>query len=358
MESLTRSASRLLLSDPHGNGHPAPLVGRAGILGLGSYAPERVLTNLDLEKMVETSDEWIVTRTGIRERRIAAPGEKTSDLGCQAAVRALQDAGLDAADLDLIIVSTVTGDFAFPSTSSIIQDRIGATRAAAFDLAAGCSGFIYGLATGAQFIQTGLYRHVLVIGAETLSRITNWRDRGTCVLFGDGAGAAVLGPAAEGEGFLSFDLGSDGSGAELLAVDPGGWGHPLTTGTDCELQCSIRMTGTEVFKFAVKVIEESTLRALDRAGLTVNDIDCLVPHQANIRIIDAATKRLGMPEGRVFNNVERYGNTSAASIPLALDEARQAGRVRPGDTLALVGFGAGLSWASCILNWTGSRRRG
>jgi 3-oxoacyl-[acyl-carrier-protein] synthase-3 len=352
MELSTRSASRLLARPLAGA--PASLgLQPAGIVGLGSYAPERVLTNQDLEAMVETSHDWIVSRTGIVERRIAAPQEKTSDLAVRAAERALADAGLLASDLDLIIVATVTGDCVFPATSSIVQDRLGAGSAGAFDLAAGCSGFIYALAVGAQFVQTGMYRNVLVVGAETLSRITNWRDRSTCVLFGDGAGAAVLGPVAPGRGFLSFDLGSDGSGAELLAVEPGGWGHPLTTGDEAELAHSIRMSGAEVFKFAVKVVEESTRRVLEQAGATVDEIDCFVPHQANSRIIDAAARRLGLPEERVFSNVQRYGNTSAASIPLALDEARAEGRLRPGDTLALVGFGAGLSWASCLLNWSG-----
>jgi 3-oxoacyl-[acyl-carrier-protein] synthase-3 len=353
MESSTRSASRLH-TDSSANGARAAGLLPAGILGLGSYAPERVLTNRDLETMVETSDEWIVSRTGISERRIAHPEERTSDLCLHAAHRALADARLDPADVELVIVATVTPDYVFPATSSLIQDRLGARKAAAFDLAAGCSGFIYALAAGAQFVRTGMYRNVLVVGAETLSRITNWRDRATCVLFGDGAGAAVLGPVGEGQGILSFDLGSDGSGAELLAVDPGGWGHPLATGSEQELVHSIRMNGPEVFKFAVRIIEESTRRALSAAGLGIDDVGCLVAHQANIRIIDAAAKRLGLREDRLFNNVQRYGNTSAASIPLALVEACEEGRIRVGDTVVLVGFGAGLSWASCVVKWTGA----
>lgn len=352
MESSTRSASKLLSEvRANGTGHPAMIP--AGILGVGSFAPERVLSNQHLEEIVETSDDWIVTRTGIRQRRIASPGETTADLATAASRAALRDAAVDPAEIDLVIVATVTGDQPFPAVSNLVQHRVGATRAAAFDLAAGCSGFIYALATGAQFIQTGLYRHVLVVGAESLSRITNWQDRATCVLFGDGAGAAVLGRVGEGEGFLSFDLGSDGGGADMLSVVPGGFGHPLTTGSDAQQVNSIRMAGGEVFKFAVKVIEESTMRALDRAGLTVADIDLVVPHQANNRIIEAAAKRLGVDVGKMYSNVERYGNTSAASIPIALDEARAEGKVRPGDTLALVGFGAGLSWASCIVKWTG-----
>lgn len=357
MESSTRSASRLLAA-PERSPAARPAARPAGMIGLGSYVPERILTNADLEAIVETSSEWIVTRTGILERRIADPAQMCSDLATRAAERALYDAGLEGGEIDLVIVATVTGDYPFPSTSSIVQDRIGAIRAGAFDLAAGCSGFIYALATGAQFIQSGLYRNVLVVGAEILSRIVNWRDRATCVLFGDGAGAAVLSPVEEGDGILSFDLGSDGSGAGLLVVEAGGWGHPLTTGDEEELHQSIQMAGSEVFKFAVRVIEDSTMRALDRAGLTPADIDCFVPHQANSRIIDAAAKRLGLDERRVFSNVQRYGNTSAASIPLAMDEARQQGEFQPGDTLALVGFGAGLTWASCIMNWTGSGRSG
>jgi 3-oxoacyl-[acyl-carrier-protein] synthase-3 len=338
-----------LLGDP-----PARGLVPAGIIGLGSYAPERVLTNRDLEQIVETSDEWIVTRTGISERRIAAPGETTADLSLRAAARALADSGVAPADIDLVIVATTTADAPFPATASLVQHGLGLTRAGGFDLAAACSGFIYGLAVGAQFVETGLYRHVLVVGAERLSSITNWRDRSTCVLFGDGAGAAVLGPVGEGEGFLSFDLGSDGSGAESLMVQGGGYGHPLVTGSEEELPSSIYMAGGEVFKFAVRVAEESTQRVLQRAGMGVEDIDLFVPHQANIRIIDAAAKRLGLPEERVFANVARYGNTSAASIPLALDEARSEGRLRPGQTVALVGVGAGLTWASCIMRWTSS----
>lgn len=351
MESSTRSTTALL-SEPAPVQGAAGLLRPAGILGLGSYAPERVLTNTDLEQIVDTSDEWIVTRTGISERRIAAEGESTADLSCRAAARALEDAGVRPEEIDLVIVATVTGDYLFPATASVVQDRLGCKKAAAFDQAAGCSGFIYALATAAQFVQTGLYRYVLVVGAERISAITNWRDRSTCVLFGDGAGAAVVGPVGSGEGFLSFDLGSDGSGAEMLIVEKGGWGHPLTTGSHEAIDRSIRMAGGEVFKFAVKVVGESTERALQRAGLAVADIDLFVPHQANIRIIDAAAKRLGIDESRVYSNVHKYGNTSAASIPLALDEARGEGRLRPGDTLALVGFGAGLSWASCIVTWT------
>jgi 3-oxoacyl-[acyl-carrier-protein] synthase-3 len=323
-----------------------------GIFGIGSRVPERVLTNADIEKLVETSDEWIVTRTGISERRIAAEGEATSDLATGAAVQALEHAGVSPMDVDLVIVATITPDMPFPAVSNLVQDRIGARRAAAFDLSAGCSGFIYGLATAAQFIQSGLYRHVLVVGADVLSRVVDWKDRSTCVLFGDGAGAAVLGPVAAGEGMLSFDLGSDGSGAELLCVQAGGSRLPASAATIEAMQHTIRMNGSEVFKFAVRAIEESTRRALDRAGLTTADLDCFIAHQANLRILDAAAKRLELPPEIVFNNVHKYGNTSAASVPIAMVEALAEGRIRVGDTLALVGFGAGLSWASTILTWT------
>jgi 3-oxoacyl-[acyl-carrier-protein] synthase-3 len=330
--------------------HPSFLA--AGICGIGAYVPEKILTNADLERLVETSDEWIVTRTGISERRIVGAGQATSDLATEAARRALAHAGVAAGDLDLIIVATITPDMPFPGVSNLVQDRIGARRAAAFDLGAGCSGFIYGLATGAQFIASGLYRHVLVVGADALSRMVNWNDRSTCVLFGDGAGAAVLGAVPSGSGLLSIDLGSDGSGAEMLCVEAGGSRLPATRETVETGLHTIRMNGAEVFKFAVRIIEESTRRALDRAGLSTADIDCFIAHQANIRILDAAAKRLELPADRVFNNVSKYGNTSAASVPIAMVEALSEGRFKEGDTLALVGFGTGLSWASTIMTWT------
>jgi 3-oxoacyl-[acyl-carrier-protein] synthase III len=322
-----------------------------GIAGVGGHVPDRVLTNFDLEKMVDTSDEWIVTRTGISERRIVAEGEATSDLSVGAARRAIEDAGIAAADLDLVIVATVSPDAPFPAVASIVQDAIGADRAAAFDLAAGCSGFIYGLATGAQFIASGLYERVLVVGADCLSRLVDWRDRSTCVLFGDGAGAVVLEPVADGMGCLSFDLGSDGSGASLLWVGSGSPADPQGAETTERIQNTIRMVGSEVFKFAVRKIEESTRRALARAELSVEDIDLFIAHQANARIIDAAAKRLGLPPEKVFMNVHKYGNTSAASIPIALCEALADGKIHQGDTVAMCGFGAGLTWASCILKW-------
>ncbi len=350
MELSTRFApgSRAELAEPpHGLG----LI-PAGILGLGSYVPERVLSNADLEAIVETSDDWIVSRTGIRERRIAARGESTASLAAEAGRRALADAGIAADQLDLVIVATTTADAPFPSTASLVQAAIGANRAAAFDLSAACSGFIYALVTACQFVRAGAYRNVLVIGAETLSRIVNWEDRTTCVLFGDGAGAAVVGSVAPGEGLLAFDLGSDGAGADFLSVTPGGRGHELTTGSSNELRHSIRMAGQEVFKFAVRVLDESSRRTIARAGLEVSEVDLFVPHQANVRIIDAAARRLELEPRQLFSNVHRYGNTSAASIPLALVEARAEGRLRSGDRVVLVGFGAGLAWASCALVWS------
>jgi 3-oxoacyl-[acyl-carrier-protein] synthase-3 len=345
-----RSADRSLVEPGVGSLLTAGLRG-AGIVGVGAHAPERVLTNFDLEKIVETSDEWIVTRTGISERRIAAEGEATSDLATLAGRQALERAGVEARDLDLIIVGTITPDMPFPAVASLVQDRLGATRAGAFDLSAGCSGFVYGLATGAQFIQTGVYDHVLVIGAEVLSRHLDWHDRSTCVIFGDGAGAALLGPTAPGSGLLSFDLGSDGSGAELICMEAGGARRPASAETVAANQHKVKMVGSEVFKFAVRVIEESTRRALARAGLGVGDIDWFIAHQANARIIEAAAKRLELPPERVFTNVHRYGNTSAASIPLALADLLATGQVRSGDTMAFVGFGAGLTWATAIVNW-------
>ncbi len=353
MELSTKYATSLQ-AESNGN-HPDAALRHAGVLGVGSCVPAKVLTNADLETIVDTSHDWIFSRTGIVERRIVAPDESLTDLASEAGRRALADAGIAAGELDLIIVATVTRESPFPATASLVQAALGATGAAAFDLGAACSGFIYGLATAAQFVRTGLCRNVLVIGAEALSRFVNWEDRTTCVLFGDGAGAAVVGVVPEGEGLLSVELGSDGTGGDLLAVAPGGKGHPLTTGSDEPRPQSIRMAGQEVFKFAVRVVEESSRRLLERAGITVDEIDLFVPHQANIRIIDAAVKRLGFRDDQVFSNVERYGNTSAASIPIALDEARKAGRIRPGDLVLMVGFGAGLTWASALVRWSGSK---
>ena len=324
---------------------------RAGIVGLGSYVPERVLTNRELETMVNTTDQWIVDRSGIRERRIAGPGQVTSDLALEAARRALEDAGIGPAEGDLIIVATNTSDTVFPGVGCIVQDRLGAVKAGAFDLVAGCTGFIYAFSVAAQFITSGVYRHVLVIGAEILSRIVDWQDRNTCVLFGDGAGAVVLGRVPEGYGLVHSKLGSDGSGGPALCLPAGGSRLPASAQTVAERQHFIHMNGREVFKFAVRACGAGSLEALEEAGLSVAEVDFLIPHQANIRIIEAAAKRLNLPMERVLVNVDRYGNTSTASIPIALEEAVGQNRIKDGDTMLLTGFGAGLTWAVAILKW-------
>jgi len=326
---------------------------KAGILGTGSYVPDKVLTNADLEKMVDTSDEWIVSRTGIKERRIASAEQASSDLAYEAARKALNQANVAAEDLDLIIVATVTPDHPFPSTASILQDRLGATKAAAFDLSAACSGFVYGLATASQYIEFGLYKHVLVIGVETLSKITDWTDRNTCVLFGDGAGAAVLGPVAEGFGLLSFELGSDGSGGNLLKQAAGGSRLPASEETVKNRQHFIYMAGKEVFKFAVKIMEQASIRIIEKAGLKKEDVDFFVPHQANLRIIDYARQRLDLDESKVYVNLDRYGNMSAASLPVALDEAVRENKIKHGDNVLLIAFGGGLTWGGALLKWYG-----
>jgi len=322
-----------------------------GILGTGKYVPERRLTNQELEQKVETNDEWIVTRTGIRERRIAAPEQATSDLAYEASVKALEAAGITADDVDLIIVATITPDMFFPSTACLLQEKLGAKKAAAFDLSAACSGFIYGLANAAGFIKTGMYRHVLVVGAECLSRITDYEDRNTCILFGDGAGAVVLGQVPEGRGFKSFKLGADGSGGELLRIRGGGSRLPSCAETINNRHHFIEMNGRDVFKFAVRVMGSAAEEALESAGYSKSDIDLLIPHQANIRIIQSALERLDLSEDKAMINLDRYGNVSAASIPLALAEAVEEGRVKEGDCLVLVGFGGGLTWGAAVLNW-------
>jgi 3-oxoacyl-[acyl-carrier-protein] synthase-3 len=323
-----------------------------GILGTGSHLPEKVLTNYDLEKMVETSDEWIVTRTGIRERRIADEQTASSDLSYEASLKALDKANIKAEDLDLIIVATVTPDMMFPSTACILQERLGARKAAAFDLSAACSGFLYGMAVASQFIENGMYRYALVIGVECLSKIVDWEDRNTCVLFGDGAGAVVLGPTDEGYGFLSFELGADGSGGELLNLPGGGSRNPISQETVDQRLHFLRMNGKEVFKFAVRVMEQVSDSVLIKAGLSKGDAQLLVPHQANLRIIDAARKRLGLSEEQVVVNLDKYGNMSSASIPIALDEAIEEQRVKKGDIVVLVGFGGGLTWGGAALRWS------
>ncbi len=323
-----------------------------GIVGLGSFLPEERVTNADLTRIVDTTEEWILTRTGIEERRKASVNEAASDLGTKAALKALEDAKVKPEEVNLIIVATVTPDMFFPSTACIIQDNIGAVNAAAFDVSAACSGFLYGLAAGSQFVATGMYDTVLVIASETLTKIMNMEDRSTCILFGDGAGAAVLKPVEEGEGFLSFYLGADGSGGELLKLPAGGSRRPATKETVENKEHFIQMSGNEVFKFAVKVMGDAALKALEKAGLGKEDVDYLVPHQANTRIIDSAVKRLGLSPDKVYVNLQKYGNMSGASIPVALDEAVKAGKIKKGDRVVLVGFGAGLTWGSCVIRWS------
>jgi 3-oxoacyl-[acyl-carrier-protein] synthase-3 len=323
---------------------------RAGIIGIGSAIPDQVLDNAYFEKIVDTNDEWIVGRTGIRERRIAPRDQAASDLGARAAQAALAKAGMSADEIDLVICATITGDMPFPATASIIQNKIGASRAAAFDLSAGCSGFVYGLSVASGFVSSRMYEKVLVVGSDLLSRMTDYEDRATCILFGDGAGAAVVTPA-EDHGILSFVLGSDGSGAELLKVEAGGSRCPTTAETVANKQQFIFMAGQEVFKFAVKIMGEASIQALNKCGLTPHDVDLFIPHQANVRIIDSAARRLGISPDKVFVNVHKYGNTSAASIPLAMDEAMREGRLKKGDIVVAVGFGAGLTWAANVIKW-------
>lgn len=322
------------------------------IAGWGKYLPERIMPNAELEALVDTSDEWIRARTGIGERRVAAPEETTCTLAVHAAREALAQAGLTPHDVDLVVVATCTPDYSnMPSTASLVQHALGADRAGAFDLNAVCSGFLYSLVTASQFVISGAYDTVLVVGAETFTRILDWQDRSTCVLFGDAAGAVVLRPTDEPGGLISFVLGSDGAGACSLYVPAGGSRQPASAQTVAERQHYVKMQGREVFRFATTVVPESVNQALAKAGLTTDDVSLLIPHQANVRIIDAAVRRLKLREDVAFSNVERYGNTSAASIPVALCEAIDAGRVSSGDTLVMAGFGAGLSWASAVWRW-------
>ncbi|HSI31035.1 MAG TPA: beta-ketoacyl-ACP synthase III [Miltoncostaeaceae bacterium] len=330
------------------NGH----AGRARLAALGAYAPERVVTNEEIAGRVDTSDEWIVSRTGIRERRFAAPDQAASDLAFAASERILEAAGVEGSELDMVIVPTATPDHLFPSTAALVADRLGARNAAAYDLSAACSGFIYGLAQATGLIEAGICRRVLVVGAEVLSRVTDHDDRATCILFADGAGGALvtLGDPAETTGFLAFDLGADGSGGDQLVIPAGGSRLPVSSGPAPGDGC-IKMDGPEVFRFATRVLVESAERLLEALEMSIDEIDLVVAHQANSRIIDHAAGRLGIPPERLFNNLERYGNTSAASIPLALAEARDEGRLSPGAMLLLVGFGGGLTWASTICRY-------
>ncbi len=325
---------------------------RAKISAVGTFVPQRVVTNDDLSLELDTSDEWISTRTGIRERRIAENGEAASDLGARAARRALEAAGVAPGELDLIIVASLSPDMLFPSTASLISGAIGAEGTAAFDLSAACTGFIYALSVANSFIVSGQADRVLVIGAEVVSKMIDWSDRATAVLFGDGAGAVLLEPAAGGEeGIIGFDLGNDPAGAGELSLPAGGSRLPASEETVAERLHFLRMNGREVFRFATRVIQASSSQLLERSGHRVEDVDIFVPHQANIRIIDAAARKLGIPPEKVFSNLERYGNTSCASIPLCLDEAEREGRLKKGDLVLMVGFGGGLSWGSCLMRW-------
>lgn len=323
-----------------------------GILGLGKAVPEKVLTNQDLEAMVDTSDEWITTRTGIKQRHIADPDTAASDLGYAAAVEALANAHADAGHIDLIIAATTTPDMPFPATACLIQDRLKARHAAAFDVAAACSGFMYGVEVGKAMMAAG-YQKVLVIGVDVISRLIDYKDRSTCVLFGDGAGAAVLGAVRPGYGILASEIGADGSGAMLLHVPAGGSRIPPQIPSIEAGQHYVKMCGREVYKFAVQIICESTERVLEKAGVSVDQIRWFVPHQANVRIIQAAAERLKLDADRVYVNVDRYGNTSAASVPIALAELVESRKLSEGDLILMVGFGAGLTWGSAVLRWGG-----
>ncbi len=323
---------------------------RSRILGTGSYAPKQVLTNADLETMVETSDSWIVERTGIHERRVAAPGEACSDLGVLAAQQALADANVHASQLDLILVATCTGDSPLPSTASFIQHRLGAVKAAACDVSAACCGFVYALSVADAYVCTGS-RYVLVIGSEVMSSIIDWTDRNTCVLFGDGAGAAVVGPTEDDHGILSLHLHADGRLSDLIGVPGGGSRIPPSERVVADRLPFIKMRGNETFKIAVKTMEEAVREAVSAHGLGVDDVDWLVPHQANVRILKAVGQRLRLPLERIAVNLTRYGNTSAASIPLALDEAVKNGTIQTGHVVVMAAFGAGLTWASGIMRW-------
>ena len=318
---------------------------RASIIGTGSYLPDKILTNADLEKIVDTTDEWITDRTGIKERRISSPEQATSDLAIEAAKRALASAKIDPKEIQLIIVGTSSPDMLFPSTSCIVQDKIGAVNAAAFDVSAACSGFNFALASAASFIESGIYNNVMVIGADTLTKYIDWTDRNTCILFGDGAGAAILKASNDGSGVLASHLGADGSGGKYLTMPGGGSRDPEAKNR------FITMDGKEVFKFAVKILPSSIKAVLDKAKVKTDEISLMIPHQANMRIIDFALRNLGLPKEKVYVNLHRYGNTSAASIPIALDEALKEKRIKKGDIIVLAGFGAGLTYGANVIKW-------
>lgn len=324
---------------------------RAAITGTGSYLPEKILTNADLEKMVETSDEWITTRTGVKERRMAAQQEAASDLGAEAARRALREAGIKPEDIDCLIVATITGDMPFPATACFIQHLIGAKNAAAFDISAACTGFIYALSIGKAYIENKTYKKVLIIAVDLLSRVTDWTDRGTCVLFGDGAGAALLEPTTDDQGVMSIYIGADGDQTHLLQQPGGGSRNPSTEKTVKDKLHYIKMSGNEIFKLAVTAMIDSARKAMEMAQLKCEDIKLLIPHQANIRIIEATAKRLKLPVEKIFVNIQKYGNMSGATTAIGLDEAFREGRIKKGDYVELVAFGAGLTWGAAVIKW-------
>jgi 3-oxoacyl-[acyl-carrier-protein] synthase-3 len=321
------------------------------IVSTGSYLPEKVLTNYDLEKMVETSDQWITERTGIKERRIANENQTASDLAYEASKVALGRADLNAEDIDLIITATVTGDMPFPSTACILQDKLGAKKAAAFDINAACSGFLYSLYVADSFIRSGMHKKILVVGTEVLSKITDWEDRTTCILFGDGAGAVIVEPTTEDRGIISMSINSDGSLWDLLHMPAGGSKIPASRESVDNKLHFIKMRGNETFKLAVRALEDLVIRILEENKLDPSQISLLIPHQANLRIIQATADRLGIPMEKVLINIDKYGNTSAASIPIALDEAVTSERVNEGDYILLEAFGGGLTWASALIKW-------
>ncbi|GAB4483674.1 MAG: ketoacyl-ACP synthase III [Thermodesulfovibrionales bacterium] len=324
---------------------------RARIIATGSYVPDRVVTNCDLEKTVETSDDWIIERTGIRERRIACDSQATSDLACEAAQKALKQAHLKPKDIDLVIVATCTPDMAFPSTACFLQDRLGIRHSGAFDINAACSGFVYGLHLANSLIRTEAHSRILLVGAEVLSRVTDWHDRTTCVLFGDGAGAVVLEGTKEKRGIVSTHIHADGRLGDLIQLPGGGSRNPATKEMLQKRLQYIKMKGNETFKIAVRTLEELASSTVERSGIDPSQLSLLIPHQANLRIIQATAKRLNLPEEKVFVNIEKYGNTSAASIPIALDEANRSGRLKDGEYVLLEAFGGGLTWASALLRW-------
>ena len=324
---------------------------RASITGIGSYLPNKVLTNYDLEKMVDTSNDWIIQRTGIKERRIVENGVTTSDLATQASLRAMEDAGVSPKDLDMIITSTITPDHIFPSTSCYIQQKIGATRACAFDILAACAGFIYAMSIGQSFINSGAMKTVLVVGAECLSKITDYTDRATCVLFGDGAGAVIIQRNPVKHEILSSSLAADGSEADVLIMPGGGAKNPASLESIQQRLHYIQFRGKEVFKLAINNITNLILETTKENGLTLDDIDLIIPHQSNLRIIEATMEKLGLPMEKAFVNIDKYGNTSSASVPIAIDEARKDGRLRKGNIVMLVAFGGGLTWGSSLIRW-------